>query len=73
MKMSVYDKNGNYSQQALELSKNINSLLEPVITEYMSYGMSVEEVLYVICTEAETCALMYNIKKRIQSRKEKCK
>ena len=68
--MSIYDKDGNFSQQALELSKSIKHLLEPVITECMSHGMSVEEVLYITYTETESCALMYNIKKRIQLRKE---
>lgn len=68
--MSIYDKNGNYSQQALEFSQSVKPLLKPVIEEYMSCGMSIEEVIYVIHTEAESCALMYNIEKRIRERKE---
>jgi pyocin large subunit-like protein len=67
----VFDEKGGYTQNSIDLSNEVHSLLKELIVKSMNEkGMTIEEVVYVASSEIESICLMNQIQQRKKKREQ---
>ena len=66
--MAVYNKDGGYTELAFGLSKELQEVLKPVLLNYVSKGMSIEEIHYVVGSVFDNVCLRNQIETRLKKK-----
>lgn len=66
--MSVYNDNGGFTEIAQDLSKELKTVIEPVLVKYMDKGMTIEEISYIVHSASDKIFLRNQVEKRINSK-----